>query len=247
MLATAKLLVLGAAVGASAAEAVPAADCLDAVLISMCERIVAANEEAERLEEPYHDQPCSPPHVAERASTLVAEGHRLSEEVAFRFARTPEGVRAKARALLTYVILDLDDAPEWDNHDELLGWSIARDLAGRAVSAAPVAVPALARAEAGPDAQLVAVCTEHVATRDAYNNDPNALDREDDPLQLAYDRTRDAISEARPQTLEGVLAKARVAKVEARNPDGSEEAEGSVAARWAWDTMNDLLRLYGRA
>jgi len=42
-----------------------------------------------------------------------------------------------------------------------------------------------------------------------------------------------------------MLAKARVAKLAAQNPDGTEEPEGSMAAVWAWDLVNDLLRIHG--
>lgn len=129
MLATAKLLVLGGAVaGASAAEAAPVPGNPDSDLIAMCDRIVAAHQEIERAESPYYNEPCSPSHVRARTSLLVAEGHRLSEAVAEMEALTPEGVRAKARAMLTYIGYDIDERPIWSNHDELLGWSIARDL-----------------------------------------------------------------------------------------------------------------------
>lgn len=102
-------------------------------------------------------------------------------------------------------------------------------------------------ATASPDARLIAACAEHAVNRDAFNRDDGTLDPGDGPLWAAYDRTRTAISEAEPQTLEGVLAKARIAKAEALNPDGSESIEGSVAAQWSWDVVNDLLRLNGRA
>jgi hypothetical protein len=57
----------------------------------------------------------------------------------------------------------------------------------------------------------------------------------------------DAISNAQPSTLEGLQAKACAAKAEARTPDGSEHPDGSIAAHWSWDLVNDLLRLTGGA
>jgi hypothetical protein len=44
-----------------------------------------------------------------------------------------------------------------------------------------------------------------------------------------------------------MLAKARAAKAEARTLNGGEMPEGSIGADWAWDLMNDLLRLGGAA
>lgn len=98
---------------------------------------------------------------------------------------------------------------------------------------------------AGPDADLVQICAQHIANRDAYNRDGGRLELEADPLWLAYERTRDAIDNASPQTMAGLVAKARAAKAEARRLDGTEEPEGTVAAAWAFDLANDLLRLHG--
>ncbi len=44
-----------------------------------------------------------------------------------------------------------------------------------------------------------------------------------------------------------MLAKARAAKLEATMPDGDEEPAGTIAEAWAWDLVNDLLRISGRA
>ena len=106
-------------------------------------------------------------------------------------------------------------------------------------------IKAIAADRAGPDADLVRQCAEHIANRAAYNADGGRLELESDPLWLAYERTRNAIDNARPQTVAGLLAKARAAKAEARRLDGTEEPEGTVAATWAFDIANDLLRLHG--
>jgi hypothetical protein len=68
---------------------------------------------------------------------------------------------------------------------------------------------------------------------------------EDCPRWLDYERSRDAIHAVVPVTLAGMVAKARAAKIEARNVNGTENPEGSPAETWAWDLVNDLLRLEG--
>ena len=96
------------------------------------------------------------------------------------------------------------------------------------------------------DADLVRICAEHVVNMEAYNRDGGMLSAgEPDPLWTAYAQTREAISAAKPRTLQGMLAKARAAKAEARQPDGTHDPEGSPAEEWAWDLVNDLLA--GRA
>lgn len=103
---------------------------------------------------------------------------------------------------------------------------------------------ARAASGASSDASLIALCAEHGANRDAINFADELPDEWDHPLWAAYDRTRDGIGAAQPQTMEGVLAKARAAKAEA---GGDNYPEGSPAADWAWDIVNDLLRLHGGA
>lgn len=120
-------------------------------------------------------------------------------------------------------------------------------LGGAAMTA--LARPAAADA-ADPDADLIRLCAEHVVNIRAYNDGParlvGVLDLEDHPLWLAYEHTRDAISAARPQSVAGMLAKIRAAKAEAQTPKGDENPAGTMAAEWAWDLVNDLLRLHGR-
>jgi hypothetical protein len=76
------------------------------------------------------------------------------------------------------------------------------------------------------------------------NNDPR--DSDDDPNWPPYERSLRAISAAKPTTMEGVLAKARAAKAEARQPGGHEEPAGTRAEEWAWDLANDLLAIGGK-
>jgi hypothetical protein len=110
---------------------------------------------------------------------------------------------------------------------------------GNAAGADPDA--ALAAPLPHPDAELIATCERHSALTDAAN----AEEIEDGPAWLAYSASRDAISEAQPQTLAGMRAKALAAKSDARTPDGSENPDGTMAETWAWDLVNDLLRLTG--
>lgn len=119
-------------------------------------------------------------------------------------------------------------------------------LSGAAVLAvAPMTTAALAHAH--PDADLIAVCAEHAVNVTAYNRDGGLGDFDDyDPLYEAYARTRNVISEAKPHTLDGMLAKARAAMAEATADFGGEEdPDGTPAASWAWDLVKDLLA--GRA
>ncbi|HEY8612362.1 MAG TPA: hypothetical protein VIL69_13850 [Roseomonas sp.] len=97
------------------------------------------------------------------------------------------------------------------------------------------------------DAELIRICAEHNANREAYCAYGGHLEQEDDPLWLAYERTRDAIAAAVPVTLAGMVAKARAAKAEAQNTDGTENPRDCPAGDWAWQLVSDLLRLEGGA
>ena len=120
MRATAELLAVAG--GLDAAGASPSAD---AGLIVVCDRIVAAYEEIERSGVRRHGGPA---HVRMRSAVLAIEGRRLSEAVAEMDATTPEGLRAKARAMMAYADCTADDAFDCDDHGDALGWSLARDL-----------------------------------------------------------------------------------------------------------------------
>jgi hypothetical protein len=70
------------------------------------------------------------PAEHERDHVVTAQ-HDLAEKIADLRATTLEGLRAKATVLLSYSgYLEGGEKPLWDNHNELLGWSIARDLMG---------------------------------------------------------------------------------------------------------------------
>ena len=94
-----------------------------------------------------------------------------------------------------------------------------------------------------PDADLIALCEAYPACLATFLADDR--DPDDNPFYAAYQASQDAIGEAEPQTLEGMRAKALVAKLEAAMPDGSEMHNGTFGGDWAWDLLHDILRLTG--
>jgi hypothetical protein len=89
--------------------------------------------------------------------------------------------------------------------------------------------------------------TSRVCRNPRFQSEQNRSNAEPPSSALwgAYARARDLISEAKPQTMAGVLAKAEAANAEAMS-SGEEHWEGSVGAGWACNIVNDLLRLAGR-
>jgi hypothetical protein len=120
-------------------------------------------------------------------------------------------------------------------------------LAGAGAAAALPALAAPAAASPGPDADLIRICAEHIANRDAFNASPIPAEPDNDPLWQAYCRTYDAIEAAKPQTIDGVLAKARATAAEGEILDETGFPTDPTAQAWAWEVVNDLLRLYGGA
>jgi len=114
--------------------------------------------------------------------------------------------------------------------------------AALAVAAIPTAVIAL---QSNPDAELIAACKQHSLNIRAYNRSPEDDTDPPGPLWSAYETTRDLISEAVPQTLAGVIAKAKAAAHEARGLHGEEAWGGSMGERWSQDIAKDLLRITG--
>ena len=93
-----------------------------------------------------------------------------------------------------------------------------------------------------PDEEFIRICEQHIINRGAYDASESDLEPEDDPLWAAYLRTYEAIDAAQPQTMDGVIALARVAKAEGQHP-GGEMHDQDPAARWAWRAINCLLQL----
>jgi hypothetical protein len=121
----------------------------------------------------------------------------------------------------------------------------------RGLLAGFAAVPAAAIPTPAPDAdaELIRLCERHIANIRAYNRGPDVagIGCDDDPLWQACERTEAAIDALPPQTIAGVVAKAMVARAEAREAslDGGELWDGGAAVPWARDVVNDLLRLFG--
>lgn len=110
------------------------------------------------------------------------------------------------------------------------------------ILAALTASPAVAVAASSADAEMIRLCEAHPAILAAL--DVHGSGDDDCPLWLAYVRSRDAIHAAVPVTLAGIIAKARAAKAEAVNPEaGTEIPHGTPGETWAWDIVQDLLRL----
>jgi hypothetical protein len=116
-------------------------------------------------------------------------------------------------------------------------------LGAAAVVALPGIVVAPPVAAAGPDAAPIRLCAEHIANKDAFN--ASHLDHDVDPLWPPNCRTRDAVRAAKPLTIAGIGTNSHAIKSEVLNPDGSETPEDGLVARWAFDLVNDLLRLHG--
>jgi transcriptional regulator with XRE-family HTH domain len=108
----------------------------------------------------------------------------------------------------------------------------------RAGTLTPAAQP---QVDADPDAWIERLADEHIANKRTFN----ASQEEDGgPLWAAYERSRDELGRAAPRSLSGMLAKARAAKDEAWDRvRGRTEPRGTPAEAWAWDLVDDLLRL----
>jgi hypothetical protein len=66
----------------------------------------------------------------EEVLSLMQAKAELAEAIADLRATTVVGLQAKAAVLLAYIQYDSEGQVHWTDHDELMGWSIARDLLG---------------------------------------------------------------------------------------------------------------------
>jgi hypothetical protein len=71
-----------------------------------------------------------PAEVQGEIRSLMQAKQELAEAIAGRRATAISGLRVKAAVLLAYSQYDFDGTLHWTDHDELMGWSIARDLIG---------------------------------------------------------------------------------------------------------------------
>jgi predicted outer membrane protein len=237
LLSTAALAPLASIPAAHAATTNP-----DAELIVLC-------AEFDRLEIAYRASMYDGPAGTDKERAAEAEQTRINDaqrELAERMhtirATTVAGHVARARSFVGWAP-DMMEAH--DGMEDLLRSAIFRDLTGQPVVPAtmvltsPPSTPE--RDEAIEyDTALIATCKQHIANHRAFNtafDDPSTQEGDKEVLGSRYDQTRDAISDSEPRTLAGIYAKARAAKVEAR----------SMGEVWAWDIVNDLLRIAGEA
>ncbi|WP_338661752.1 hypothetical protein VQH23_16145 [Pararoseomonas sp. SCSIO 73927] len=85
------------------------------------------------------------------------------------------------------------------------------------------------------DAEGIRVCDGHAAFIAAMNE--RGSGRDDCPHWLAYARSRDAVTNFEPRSQAGFAAKARAARAEMRDPDGSYQLNGTIAESWAKDIV----------
>jgi hypothetical protein len=219
----------------------PGATDPDALLIAICAEFdwLEANTKAlyDKYDEDKADELREPNDNLQRV--MVERMHSIR-------ATTLAGHVARARSFVGWAP---DMVEAHGGVEDLLRSAIFRDLTGQPVVPAtmvltsPPSTPE--RDEAIEyDTALIGICKQHIANFTAYN-DPAIQEVDKEALGGRYDETRDAISESEPRTLVGIYAKARAAKAEARKPDGSEDQVSSMGEAWAWDIVNDLLRIAG--
>jgi hypothetical protein len=123
------------------------------------------------------------------------------------------------------------------------GGFISEGLA--AVGTLPTSLtPQVADAAPDPDADLAHWCRVYVTATAAYNADPS--DDDDNPLWEAIQEAEAGIEARPPQTLAGVLAKAKMAIHLAKQEPGDRDDWGSSpAGTWAQEVVLDLARLAG--
>lgn len=99
----------------------------------------------------------------------------------------------------------------------------------------------IAASASHPDAVLIRACEAHPMNLEASNGCKCANHDSDDCLAwLAYSHTRDIITEAEPETMDGLLVKARASRIEADPKTG-----GGMDTEWDPQIVDDLLRLFG--
>jgi hypothetical protein len=200
----------------------------DGELIELCREFVENEAEFNRL----CDLEADGQDVRALIRGRVDRCHELRALIAGLAGRTPEGLKAKAQVAL----IEFGTDGEWpSDNSEYIAWSLARDVVGDDRMSA--------RKSPNPDAELIQICAEHVANHVAYNSDDSVLDADKNPLWPPYLATHRAIDNAEPQTMAGLVAKAKAALVEATHPDGTVAPEDCLG--WAWDLADDLIRLGG--
>ena len=103
---------------------------LDGKLLALCDEFHANRTETDAIWK--DNSPLDGGPAAARSEALSDRYHELREELAELPAKTPEGIAAKARVILTEFQGE-DDANFWGQYDArgALALSLARDLLGR--------------------------------------------------------------------------------------------------------------------
>lgn len=96
-----------------------------------------------------------------------------------------------------------------------------------------------------PDAELIRLCAEYVRVLAVYDRDGGRVESDHDPLWHAVEAAKRKLDGLEAHTMEGVVAKARVALYTAQQPDGSENFSTSFTGHWPEEVIRDLLRLHG--
>lgn len=105
-------------------------------------------------------------------------------------------------------------------------------FAATPLAAIAMTMPGTSLGSLGADQAIVALCNQHLLNAKAFNSCP--LDSDESPYWDAYANSLRAIGEAKPMTMAGLAAKAKLAKAESDD-------------EWAWDLVDDLIRLGGVA
>ena len=135
----------------------------------------------------------------------------------------------------------MDQAIYYYNVESTQAPILAEDNQGGFPAVARQSMPAGASASLVPNETFPDLCAQHVANRKAIlecSRDPN-----ESPHWAPYAASHEAISASRPMTLAELAAKARAAKAEAFIGTGNEDPLNGSALQWAWDIVNDLIRL----
>lgn len=122
----------------------------------------------------------------------------------------------------------------------------------RSLLAGSIAIPltvgaAIAAVSPGADAELIRLCDEYLRALAAYDRDGGHVESADDPLCHALEALEQKLDGLEARTMEGVIAKARVALFSAQQLDGSEDFSTSYTGDWPEQVIRDLLRLHGQA
>jgi hypothetical protein len=202
----------------------------DTELLAIC----AEFEAIERRMRAIYDGPerLTDEAAAEQVRALDASLAPLLDRLGELKATTASGIHARAHLLAVH------------NPNNDYSFDYPDSVAGRLLRYLRRDATALPLVADGADAELIRLCDQHIVDMDTFNQHKGAT-RAHEKLGRAYDRSLDAISQAMPLTIAGIVAKARAAKHQATGPNGEEETGGSVAEQWALQIVDDLLRVGG--